>query len=121
MVWLRAEMDDQDKSCKTSNITDHANSEPHKTAVMYLRKDQAKSRNEPVASYSPIACSFLSSSMDPAVRERIKKKFDIGFVLAKEHIPWKYPAIQELGEAWTRSWGNIQESRFCPKFHSLYC
>ena len=131
MVWLRAEMDDQDKSLvsalwcvvcrkhetricgpknfsrawidgssnhKTSNITDHANSEQHKSAMMYFRKDQAKRRNEPVTSYSPIARSLLSSSMDPAMREQIKK-FDISFVLAKEHIPFlKYPAIHELEE-----------------------
>ena len=67
--------------------------------MMYFRKDQAKRRNEPVTSYSPIARSLLSSSMDPAMRERIKKKFDISFVLAKEHIPFlKYPAIHELEE-----------------------
>ena len=43
---------------------------------------------------------FLSSaSMDPAVRERVKKKFDISFVLAEEHIPFlKFPAIHELEE-----------------------
>ena len=83
---------------KTSNITDHATSEPHKSAMMYLRKEQAKSRNEPLTSYSPIARSLLSS-MDPAVRERVKKKFEISFVLAKEHIPFsKYPAIHELEE-----------------------
>ena len=50
--------------------------------MMYFRKDQAKSRNEGITSYSPIARSLLSSSMDPAVRERVKKKFDISFVLA---------------------------------------
>ena len=84
---------------KTSNIADHANSEPHKAAMMYLRKDQAKARNEPITSYSPIARSVLSSSMDPAVRERVKKKFDISFVLAKEHMPFmKYPAIHQVEE-----------------------
>lgn len=67
---------------------------------MYFCKDQAKSRNEPVTSYSPIAHSiFSSASMDPAVRERVTKKFDISFVLAKEHIPFlKYPAIHEMEE-----------------------
>ena len=105
MGWLRAEIDDQDKSlvytlwcvvCRqyenkicgiknfsrvwiegSSNITDHAKSEPHKTAMMYFHKDQAKGRNEPITSYSPIAHSLLSSSMDPVVREWVKKKFDI--------------------------------------------
>ena len=66
---------------------------------MHYRKDQAKSRNKPVTSYSPIARSLMSSSVDPAMREQVKKKFDIGFVLAKEHIPFlKYPAIHELEE-----------------------
>ena len=61
---------------------------------MHHRKDPAKSRNEPVTSYSPIAHSLLLSSMDPAVREQVKKRFDIGFVLAKEHIPFlKYPLL----------------------------
>ncbi len=84
---------------KTSNVSDHARSEPHKAAMMLLRKEQAKTRNEPITSYSPIARSLLSTSMDPAVRERVKKKFDISFVLAKEHIPFtKYPAIHQLEE-----------------------
>ena len=69
---------------KTSNVTDHANSEQHKSAMTCFRKDQAKCRNEPITSYSPIARSLLSSAIDPAVRERVKKKFDISFVLAKE-------------------------------------
>ena len=103
MTWLRASMDQQDKSVvstlwcvvcreyenricgyrnfsrtwidgssnhKTSNIVDHAKSDPHKAAMGYFRRGQAKSRNEPITSYSPIASSLFSSgSMDPAVRE----------------------------------------------------
>ena len=84
---------------KTSNITDHATSDQHKSAMMHFRKDQAKSRNEPITSYSPIARVLLSSSMDSAVRERVKKKFEISFVLAKEDLPFtKYPAIHALEE-----------------------
>ena len=98
MGWLRAEMDDQDKSLvstlwcvvcwqyenklcgiKTSqwygsrvqatikqatSLTTLKVSHT-KTAMMYFRKDQAKGRNEPITSYSPIAHSLLSSSMDP--------------------------------------------------------
>ena len=62
-----------------SNITNHAKSKPHKTAMMYMyfHRDQAKSRNMPITSYSPVAHSILSSSMDPAVREQVKKTFDI--------------------------------------------
>ena len=37
--------------------------------------------------------------MDPASKERLKKKFDISYVLAKENLPFtKYPAIHELLE-----------------------
>ena len=84
---------------KTSNIIDHATSEQHKSAMTLFRRDQAKSRNEPITAYSPIARGLLSSAMDPVIRERMKKKFEISFLCAKEHIPFsKYPAIHELEE-----------------------
>ena len=81
---------------KTSNITDHAKGEPQSSNV-YLTKDQARERNEPITSYSsPIAQSLYSPSV---VRERVRKKFELSFVLAKEHIPFsKYPAIHESEE-----------------------
>lgn len=109
MVWLRAEIDSQDKSLvstlycaicrehasricgvksfsrawiegssnhKTSNIADHAKSEPHKRAMTLHHKSLAIARNEPITSYCPIARSFVSSSaMDSSVKERVKKKF----------------------------------------------
>ena len=38
-------------------------------------------------------------AINPAIREQIKRKFEISFVLAKEHIPFlKYPAIHDLEE-----------------------
>jgi len=64
-----------------------------------LRRDQAKSKNKPVTSYIPIAQSLLSMELNPAVREQIKRKFEVSFVIAKEHIPFsKYPAILALEE-----------------------
>ena len=64
-----------------------------------LRKDQAKSKHELITTYSPIVQSVLSMAINPAVREQIKRKFEISFVLAKEHIPFlKYPAIHDLEE-----------------------
>ena len=64
--------------------------------MSFLTKDQARERNEPITSYSPIAQSLYSPSMSPVVGERVRKKC---FVLAKEHIPFsKYPAIHELEE-----------------------
>ena len=84
---------------KTSNIMDHAKGEPHRATMSFLTKDQARERNEPITSYSPIAQSLYSPSMSPVVRERVRKKFELSFVLAKEHIPFsKYPAIHELEE-----------------------
>ncbi len=48
---------------KTSNIVDHATSDQHKAAMMRLRGDQAKGRNDHIASYSPIAWSLLSTEI----------------------------------------------------------
>ena len=42
---------------KTSNITDHTCSEQHKSAMTLFRKDQAKSKHEPITAYSRIARS----------------------------------------------------------------
>lgn len=101
---------------KTSNITDHANSEQHKSAMMFLRRDQARSRNESVTTYSPIARGLLSAAMNPAVREQVKKKFEISFVFAKEHIPFtKYPVIRELEEKHGVNLGTTYTNRDAPR------
>ena len=61
--------------------------------------NQAKSKHELITTYSPIARSVLSMAINPAVREKFKKKFGISFVFAKEHIHFlKYPAIHDLEE-----------------------
>ena len=97
---------------KTSNITDHATSEQHKSAMSCFHKDQAKSRNEAITSYSPIARSLLSSSMDPAVREQVKKRFDISFILVNEHIPFmKYPTVHEMEERHGVDLGSTYKNR----------
>ena len=84
---------------KTSNVVDHASSEQHKAAMALLCREQAKNASEPVTSYSTIARCLHNPSMDPAVRERIKKKFDIAYLMAKENLPFtKYPAIHDLLE-----------------------
>ena len=60
-----------------------------------LRVEQAKAMNHPVTTYAPIAQRVLS--MDRLLQERIGKKFDICYMLAKENLPFrKYPAIHEL-------------------------
>jgi hypothetical protein len=55
--------------------------------MMLLRRDQARSGNKPVTTYSPVARGLLSPAMDPADKERVNRKFEISFVFAKEHIP----------------------------------
>ena len=80
---------------RTSNIVDHANSNQHKASMAYLKADLAKSNNQSVTSYSPIARSLMN--MDATTRERMKRKFDICYVMAKEGIAFsKYPALYDL-------------------------
>ena len=65
-VWI-----DGSGNHKTSNILDHLTSEQHKSAMMLLCKDQTRSKNDPITSYSPVVRSLLLSSMDSLIRERI--------------------------------------------------
>ena len=59
------------------------------------KRDQAKAHKEPVATYTPIARSLLN--MDVATKDRMNRKFDICYVLAKEGISFsKYPALFDL-------------------------
>ena len=78
-----------------SNIIDHAKSDQHKAYMMRLRADQAKSKQLSITFYSPIARSLLR--MDQALKERMRKKFDICYVMTKENMAFrKYPALHEL-------------------------
>ena len=63
--------------------------------MMHLCSDQAKERNESVVSFSPTVRSLMM--MDATVRERVKKKFDISYILAKEFMQFtKYMALHQL-------------------------
>ena len=63
--------------------------------MAYLKADQARHNNESVTSYSPIVRSLLK--MDDATRGRMKRKFDICYVMAKEGIAFsKYTALYDL-------------------------
>ena len=60
-----------------------------------LHVEQVKATNRPVTTYAPIAQSLLS--MDKLLQERMGKKFDVCYMLAKENLPFrKYPVIHEL-------------------------
>ena len=59
--------------------------------------------------------------MDSAVRERVKKKFELSFVLAKEHIPFtKYPALHELEEKHGVDLGTTYKNRDSAKTFTHY-
>ena len=80
---------------RTSNVIDHATSAQHKAAMGNYKAHQARDRNEPLASYAPIASSLVN--MDAATKARMKRKFDICFVMAKEGLSFsKYPALFDL-------------------------
>lgn len=80
---------------KLSNVLDHARSEQHKSSMSLLRVEQAKATNAALTTYAPIAKSLLS--MDKSLEERMGKKFDICYVLAKENLAFrKYPVLHEL-------------------------
>ena len=60
-----------------------------------FRAEQAKATNAPLTAYAPITKSLLA--MDKSLQEKMSKKFDICYVLAKENMAFsKYPAIHEL-------------------------
>ena len=77
---------------RASNITDHVASEQHKVAMMHLRTAQAKAANMPITEHSPIAKSLLA--MKKLMQERLEKKVDICYVMAKENIAFrKHPVL----------------------------
>jgi len=68
--------------------------------MVRLNEERAQSTKLPVASYAPIVCSF-QSTLDPAMKEKVKKKFDITYCLAKESLPFtKYTVIHQLLECY---------------------
>ncbi len=82
---------------KTSNILDHAKSEQHSAAMAHLRQVQAQASNQPLSTYSPIVRCFVS--IDPSQMIKMKHKFEICYVIAREDIAFlKYPAFHALAE-----------------------
>ena len=69
---------------RSSAIVDHAKSAMHAQAMdLYCIKTQAPSPLE----YAPIT-NFTHIKLDPAAKERLMKKFEIAFFLAKEKLPF---------------------------------
>ena len=80
---------------KVSNLTAHATSDTHKAAMIRLRVESAKAKGESTAMLSPIAACFLT--LDGETRVKMRCKFDVCYLMAKENIPFvKYPALLDL-------------------------
>ena len=100
--FSRAWIDGSDNH-KTSNILGHSTNERHKSAMMPLRKDQARSKNDPITSYSPVARSLSSSSVDSTVRERMNKKVQ-NQIYAGKRTPTFHQVLSHSrvgGDAWS--------------------
>ena len=66
---------------------DHVTSEQNKVAMACLIEERARSAKLPMASFAPISSS-LQSTLDPGVKEKEMKKFEITFCLVKENLPF---------------------------------
>ena len=71
---------------RTSNLIDHATNEVHKASMSKLKVEQSRARGESAA--TSITIGRLLSSMDDETRERMAKKFDVCFMMAKESLPF---------------------------------
>ena len=78
---------------RTSSFKDHAKSDMHERAMLLLKKVQSSD----VCDYAPIAKAFYK--MDAMTENRIKKKFDVAYLMAKEGIAFnKMKALCKLQE-----------------------
>ena len=80
---------------QTSNVIDHVTSCQHFAALDYFKIDQAKDNDEPLTSVAPIPRSLMK--LDSLLSQRLKRKFNLCFTMAKEGIPFvKYTSLYQL-------------------------
>ena len=78
-----------------TRLATSSTNDQHRAYMIRMHAVAAKATNQSITTYSPIACALLT--MDRTVKERIIKKFDICFVMAKEGLAFrKYPSLHEL-------------------------
>jgi len=73
------------KNTKTSAFKEHADTEMHKRAMILYKKQHSTN----VCEYVPIAKAILQPSMDKATRQKLKRKFEISYMMVKENIAFK--------------------------------
>ena len=68
-----------------SSFKEHASTEMHKCAMILYKKEHSTN----VCNYAPIARALLLPSMDELTRARLKRKFEIAYLIAKEKMSFK--------------------------------
>ena len=97
---------DGSQNLRSSAFKDHAKSDMHQRAMLLLRKASAIA----VTDYSPIARAF--SSIHSATEERVKKQFEIAYMLSKENLSFsKMNAICQLEQQHGVDLGQSYKSR----------
>ena len=76
-------------------MLDHVGSDQHRKALCLSLSAQAKASNEPIISCTSIAHSLLM--LDEVERERMRRKFDLCYLISKEGIAFETSlALYEL-------------------------
>ena len=105
---------------KVSNLLDHATSEVHKVAMTQMHAGHAKASGECPAMSSTIG-RYLSM-IDEGTRARMRRKFDVCYVMEKYSFCQISSIAGAQGPPWCRFRPCLQHTRFCQDLHWLqYC
>ena len=81
----------------SSNILDHSKGEQHAACMAHMRANSTRAQHRLVESFTPIARALLV--LDDWEKERMKQKFEICYILAREGIAFlKYASFHALVE-----------------------
>ena len=80
MTWITGTT-----NLKISVVKEHANSEIHKVAMGRLKSTSAKAKGESLFANSTIGQSL--TVLDSTTQARMRRKFDVCYMMAKENIP----------------------------------
>ena len=86
---------------RNSNIVDHAKSEQHASAMARMRAETGESADDEKVVFVVENAAFLASFsvMDDGEMERMKRKFQICYMMAREGLPFqKYAPLHNLQE-----------------------
>ena len=80
---------------RASTFKDHAETAMHRQAMLLVQKEIASS----VVEYAPIAKAFTKANINEATKAKLKRKFDVAYIIAKENLSFaKMKSICELEE-----------------------